>query len=113
MIIADSSITRRHITMPNKMTEEEILRAIFEGPIRPMTREDQAEYDRREQDYAEKQGRRLQECANRLGVEITEIERMQKENAKYLLDLLANVKAGWMTQSTATRNIREYLKFCS
>lgn len=75
--------------MPNKMTEEEILRAIFEGPVRPLTKKDQAQEDERERVWQEKTAAKNIEYAKILGVSVERVEEMRKNNLLGLIETVA------------------------
>lgn len=75
--------------MSKEMTGEEILRAIFEGPIRPLTREDQAKEDERVRAWQEKTAAKNIEYAGILGVSVERVEEMRKNNLLGLINAVA------------------------
>lgn len=72
--------------------EEEILCAIFEGPVRPLTREDQIEQDERELRYQEKIQARNEEYARVLGISAEKVAELRKENVIALIERVAEKK---------------------
>lgn len=73
-----------------KTQEEEILLAIFEGPVRPLTEEDQKIQDEVDSRYEERKRTRYEGYAEILDLPIEEIERMAKENLTGLIQKVVN-----------------------
>lgn len=71
------------------MTEEEILRAIFEGPIRPLTKEDQIIQDGLDKKYQENVEARDREYAKILGISVERVQEMRKKNLLGLVEAVA------------------------
>lgn len=70
-------------------TEEEILRAIFEGPIRPLSKEDQRIQEEAEERYRERTQARDVEYAGILGIPIERVQEMRKKNLLGLVEAVA------------------------
>ena len=72
------------------MTKEELLlRVIFEGPIRPLTEEDQRQQDLADARYQEAIQNRNVRCANILGITVEEVEEMRTRNPRELIERVA------------------------
>jgi len=70
--------------------EEELLVEIFEGPVRPLTEEDQRIQDEADQLYKERRCIRLEGYAKVLGVPLEQVEKMARENIVGLVTRVTN-----------------------
>ncbi len=70
--------------------------AIFEGPVRPLTREDQEWRDEQDRRYEERVRIRREEHARILGVSLEEVIRREKTSLLALAQEVAMRRAGLM-----------------
>lgn len=75
-----------------KLTQEEVLLAIFEGPMRPLTEEDQKVSDEANLRYEERKRARLEGYATLLELPIEHVEEMYKRDIVGLIQRVAGKK---------------------
>lgn len=74
--------------------EEELLVAIFEGPVRPLTEEDQKISHEADQRYEERKRIRYERYALLLNISVEQIGEMEKVNPLGLIEKVAYAKVG-------------------